>query len=66
VGSLERRLAHLEGRATPPENKEPSEARERMRAVLDEMAAAKREGRAPSEEAAAIMEAIQGRRARES
>jgi hypothetical protein len=66
VGSLERRLAHLEGRATPPENTEPSEARERMRAVLDEMAAAKREGRAPSEEAAAIMEAIQGRRARES
>jgi hypothetical protein len=66
VGSLERRLAHLEGRATPPVNTEPSEARERMRAVLDEMAAAKREGRAPSEEAAAIMEAIQGRRARES
>jgi cytochrome P450 len=66
VGSLERRLEALEGRATPPENKERSEARERMRAVLDELAAAKREGREPSEEAAAIMEGIQRRRARES
>jgi hypothetical protein len=37
-----------------------------MRAVLDELAAAKREGREPSEEAAAIMEGIQRRRARES
>jgi hypothetical protein len=66
VGSLERRLAHLEGRATPPVNTEPSEARERMRAVLDEIAAAKREGREPSEEATAVMEAIERKRARES
>jgi hypothetical protein len=66
VGSLERRLEAIEGRATLPENKERREARERMRAVLDEMAAAKREGREPSEEARAVMEAIQRRRARES
>jgi hypothetical protein len=66
VGSLERRLKALEGRIEPPERPERAEVRERMRIVLDELAAAKREGREPSEEAAAVMEAIQRRRARES
>jgi hypothetical protein len=66
VGSLERRLEALEGRAAPPVNTEHSEARERMKAVLDEIAAAKRAGREPHEEAAAVMEAIERRRARES
>jgi hypothetical protein len=61
VGSLEKRLELLEGRATPPEN---TGAGERMRAVLDEIAAARREGRAPSEEAAAVMEAFEERRRR--
>jgi hypothetical protein len=37
-----------------------------MKAVLDEIAAARREGREPSEEATAVMEAIERRRARES
>jgi hypothetical protein len=63
VGSLERRLEALEGRGPVPEN---TRARERMRAALDEIAAARREGREPHEEAAAIMEAIQRRRAHES
>jgi hypothetical protein len=63
VGSLERRLEALEGRTTPTQN---TGARERMRAVLDEIAAARREGREPSEEATAVMEAIERRRARES
>jgi hypothetical protein len=68
VGSLERRLEALEGRTTPPENPNGSEgfARERMRAVLDEIAAARREGREPSGDATAVMEAIERRRARES
>jgi hypothetical protein len=63
VGSLEKRLEVLEGRTTPPEN---TGARERMRAALDEIAAARREGRAPSEGALAVSEAIERRRARES
>jgi hypothetical protein len=62
VGSLERRLEALEGRTTSPENPERSEAKERMRAALDEIAAARREGREPSEEAAAVSEAIERRR----
>jgi hypothetical protein len=40
--------------------------REQMRTVLDEMAAARREGREPSEEARAVMEAFERRRSRES
>jgi hypothetical protein len=63
VGSIERRLEALEGRATPPEN---TGARKRIRAVLDEIAAARREGREPSEEAAAVSEAIERRRSCES
>jgi hypothetical protein len=66
VGSLERRLEALEGRMPPPENAERSEVRARMRAALDEIAAARREGRAPSAEAVALSEAIERRRARES
>jgi hypothetical protein len=68
VGSLEKRLEMLEGRATPPENTRHSEARERVRAVLDELAAARREGREPSPWAEAIAQAIEQRswRARES
>jgi hypothetical protein len=62
VGSLERRLEALEGRGTPPENTEHREARDRVRAVLDEVAAARREGREPTQEAVAVMEAIQRRR----
>jgi hypothetical protein len=63
VGSLERRLERLEGRATPPQN---AGARKRMKAILDEIAAARREGKGPTQEAVAVMEAIQRRRARES
>ena len=40
-----------------------SEARARMKECLDEIAAARREGRAPSGEAVAVFEAIQRRRA---
>ena len=69
MGSIERRLESLEGRQGPaPESPEPSEARsearERMRAVLDELAAARREVREPSAEAAAVMEAVERRRRR--
>jgi len=66
VGSLERRLEVLEGRLEPPERPERTEVRERMRIVLDELAAAKREGREPSEEATAVMEAFRERRERDS
>jgi hypothetical protein len=66
VGSIERRLEALERRTTPPENPERGEARARIRAVLDEIAAARREGRKPSEEATAVMEALRRRRERES
>jgi cytochrome P450 len=69
VGSIEKRLEALEvlaklapGEATPRR----SEARARMKAVLDEIAAARREGRAPHEEAADVMEAIERSRAHES
>jgi hypothetical protein len=65
VGSLERRLEALEGRGTHPENTEHSEARERIRAVLDEIAAARREGREPSEEASVVIEAFERRLSRE-
>ena len=66
MGSLERRLEVLEGRLEPPERPERTEVRERMRIVLDELAAAKREGREPSEEATAVMEAFRERRERDS
>jgi hypothetical protein len=61
------RLEVLEGeRSGEPDNPARANVRERMRAFLDEIAAAKREGRAPSAEAQAISEAIERRRARES
>jgi hypothetical protein len=62
--SVRRRLEALEGRGTRPET-EASEARakarEHINACLDELAAAKREGREPSEEARAVMEAFERR-----
>jgi hypothetical protein len=64
VGSLERRLEALEVRVVPEPPR--SQTRERVRAALGEIAAARREGSAPSEEAVAVMEAIERRRARES
>jgi hypothetical protein len=66
VGNLEKRLEALEVRKSP-EPFRSSEARVRMKTVLDEIAAARREGKAPHEEAAAVMEAMeQRRRSRES
>jgi hypothetical protein len=65
VESLERRLERLEGHIEPPEKPARAQVRARMKAVLDEIAAARREGREPSEEATAVMEAIERRRARE-
>jgi cytochrome P450 len=67
MGNIRRRLELLEDRAAPETPSEArSEARARMRAYLDEIAAARREGRAPSEEAEAVMEAFERRRARGS
>ena len=63
MGSLERRLVDLEARAASERPRNP-EVRARMKAVLDELAAAKREGRPPSPEAAAVAEAMKRRRAR--
>jgi hypothetical protein len=70
--SLNNRLERLEGRASlklaeRPEHREARrEVRARMSAVLDELAAARREGREPSEDAVGVMEAIKRRRSRES
>jgi hypothetical protein len=55
----------LEERAKPEPSRNP-EARARMKAYLDELAAAKREGRALSAEAEAISQALERRRQRES
>lgn len=69
MGSLEDRLRRLEVRERPQQrSSRNSAARARMRAVLDEIAAARREGREPSPEAVAVGEAIERRRseARES
>jgi hypothetical protein len=70
VAGLEDRLRRLEDleehRAARSAPTYESPARARMRAFLDELAAAKREGRAPSKEAEAISEAIERRRRRES
>jgi hypothetical protein len=62
---IERRLEALEGRIEPPERPERAEVRARMKAQLDEIAAARRKGREPSEEALAVTEAIERRRRRE-
>jgi hypothetical protein len=65
--SLHRRLERLEDRVKPEPSRKSSEARAHMRAALDEIAAARREGRAPSAEAAVVAEAILRRgRQRES
>jgi hypothetical protein len=63
--SVHRRLERLEERAKPEPSRNP-EARARMKAYLDELAAAKREGRALSAEAEAISQALERRRQRES
>jgi hypothetical protein len=65
MGSMKRRLEALEGRMELPESPRRPDVRARMKAVLDELAAAKREGRAPSDEALAVSEAIEWRRGRE-
>ena len=63
MGGIEDRLRRLEARAEPerPGNRE---ARARMGAALAEVADARREGRPPSREAAAVAEAIERRRDR--
>jgi hypothetical protein len=66
LGGLVRRLKALEGSSSSPERPERTEVRARMKAVLDEIATARREGREPSEEAMAVMEAIKRRRECES
>jgi hypothetical protein len=67
MGGLERRLRHLEEAKLPQNRPDPAgPARARMRVALDEIAAARRDGRAPHEEAVAVMKAIERRRARES
>ncbi len=67
MAGLEPRLRALESVVEPaPQETTRANVRARMRAFLDEIAAAKREGRAPSAEAQAISEAIERRRARES
>ena len=59
MGSIERRLGALEAKTEP--GRDP-EVRERMKAVLDELAAARREGRPPSPEARAVSEYFRRRR----
>ena len=56
---LKDRLEALKARATP--ERDP-EVRARMKAVLDELAAARREGRPPSREAREVSEAFEERR----
>ncbi len=56
---LSDRLRRLEAEAKPQRN---PETRARMKAVLDELAAARREGRPPSREAREIAEAFEERR----
>ena len=64
--NLNNRLERLEGRVSLElaESPEHREARARMRVVLGKIAAARRDGREPSEEATAIMEVIKWRRER--
>ena len=58
---LKDRLEALKARATPERPPNP-ETRARMKAVLDEQAAARREGRPPSREAREVAEAFGERR----
>ena len=57
--ALSDRLRRLEAEAQPRRN---PETWARMKAVLDELAAAKREGRPPSREAREVAEAFEERR----
>jgi hypothetical protein len=61
MARIEKRIQDLEGRIGPPERSEKKSAKERIRAYLDEIAAAKREGREPSAEAAAVFGALRER-----
>lgn len=63
MGSLEDRLRKIEQRVIPEPSRNPH-IRARMKRLLDEVAATRREGRAPSPEARAVGEAIERRRAR--
>jgi hypothetical protein len=68
--SIHKRLEKLEGQARPDLQPDEGgfarrEVRARMKECLDEMAAARRGGRAPAPWAEAIAEAIKGSRARE-
>jgi hypothetical protein len=66
--SIRKRLQKLEAleglscQDLQPDEARHSEARARMKECLDEIAAARCEGRAPSGEAVAVFEAIQRRR----
>jgi len=62
MGGLERRLERLEGQMEPPDRRQRAEVRAHMRAFLEEIAAARREGREPSPEALAVLKAIERRR----
>ncbi len=62
MGRIEHRLERLEAR-TEPQQLDPA-VRERMKAVLDELAAARREGRPPSQEAREVAEYFRRRRER--
>ena len=64
MGGVGDRLRRLEARAKPERRPGNPENRVRMRAVLEELANAKREGRPPSREAAEVAEAIESRRSR--
>ena len=58
---LSDRLRRLEARTEPERPRDP-EVRARMNALLDELANARREGRAPSREAREVSEAFRKRR----
>ena len=58
---LSDRLRRLEARTEPERTGDP-EVRARMRALLDELANARREGKPPSREAREVSEAITKRR----
>jgi hypothetical protein len=61
---LSDRLRRLEATSTEPERQRDPEVRARMKAVLDELADARREGRPPSREAREVSEALEERRRR--
>ena len=58
---VRRRLEALEARTGPGRPRDP-ETRARMKALLDELADARREGRPPSREAREVSEAFEKRR----